>query len=151
MTSQVIKTIFYIALSIFFLGQAQSAGIFIYDPFSNVLLNVFLFPLITFIFILRSSSAKVTSLYTYALVSSGISFLISLHRAWAFNFAKNGFQEIVHFAFMPSFSFALRLGVDGISLFFILLTNFFIFLCILSLSPQAPRLHEALLYLFFLQ
>jgi len=62
-----------------------------------------------------------------------------------------GFQDVVHFALRPSFNFSLRLGVDGISLFFILLTNFFIFLCILSLAPQRARLMEALLYLFFLQ
>lgn len=151
MINQIIKPIVYIVVSIFFLSQGNLFGYLPYDPFSDILLNVLLFPLVTFLFILRGTTFKTTSLYKYSLISSGVSFILSLHRAWVFNFAKNGFQDIVHFSFRPSFSFALRLGVDGISLFFILLTNLFIFLCILSLSPQTPRLHEALLYLFFLQ
>jgi NADH:ubiquinone oxidoreductase subunit 4 (subunit M) len=64
---------------------------------------------------------------------------------------KGGFQSTYSFYLAPSFSFALRLGVDGISIFFVLLTNLFIYLCILSLNPSTLKLSEALIHLFFLQ
>ena len=131
-----------------FLGKAE---LFPFYPFSDLLLKVLILPLITFFILLRGSSLNNNTVYYYSLLSSGISFILSLLLGWYISFSKNGFQDVVHFALMPSFTFALRLGVDGISIFFILLTNFFIFLCILSLSPQRARLHEALRYLFFLQ
>jgi len=89
--------------------------------------------------------------YKYALVMSGISFILSLILVGALNYGKGGFQETFNFRLVPSFTIALRIGVDGISIFFIVLTNLFIFLCILSLAPSTFRLQEALLYLFFLQ
>jgi len=131
-----------------FLGKGDQFPFYI---FSDIILKVLILPLLTFFIILRGVTYNSKSLYKYALISSGISFIFALLLTWYVSFTKNGFQDVAHFAFIPSFSFSLRLGVDGISIFFILLTNFFIFLCILSLSPKSPRLHEALLYLFFLQ
>jgi NADH:ubiquinone oxidoreductase subunit 4 (subunit M) len=64
---------------------------------------------------------------------------------------KGGFQSTYSFYLVPSFSFSLRLGVDGISIFFVLLTNLFIYLCILSLNTTTLKLSEALIHLFFLQ
>ncbi len=118
---------------------------------SDLLLAVLLFPLLSFFFLLRGSSWSVKAQYKYALLLSSISFILSRALAGVLNFGKGGFQETFYFSLIPSFTFALRLGVDGISLFFILLTNLFIFLCILSLTPATFRLHEAILYLVFLQ
>jgi NADH-quinone oxidoreductase subunit M len=145
------NNLFFLLQNVFVLTIAFQLGFLPINLFSDVLINVLLFPLISFIFVIVNSSITNKFIYKYSLLFSGFSFILSLYIACLFNFEKNGFQDIIHFAFMPSFSFSLRLGVDGISLFFILLTNFFIFLCILSLSVDTPRLHEALLYLFFLQ
>lgn len=117
----------------------------------HILLYVLLFPLISFFAIRRTSSMSNYVIYVTALIFSAISLFLSFELVAFFNFSKNGFQDIFHFNFIPSFDFSLRLGVDGISIFFILLTNIFIFLCILSLSPSTMRLNEALLYLSFLQ
>lgn len=133
------------------LNLLTKAETFAFYPFSDLLILVLIFPLITFFFILRGSSINNNTLYSYSLISSGLSVVLSLLLGWYVSFIKTGFQDVVHFALRPSFSFALRLGVDGISIFFILLTNLFIFLCILSLSSNRTRLHEALRYLFFLQ
>jgi NADH:ubiquinone oxidoreductase subunit 4 (subunit M) len=46
---------------------------------------------------------------------------------------------------------AIKFGVDGISLFFVVLTNIFIYLCILTLNKDTLRLKEVLLHLLFLQ
>ena len=120
-------------------------------PVADILLTVLAFPLITFIILLIGGFWKQEFQYKFSLISAGISFLLSLILWGALRAGKGGFQETFRFSLIPSFTFALRLGVDGISLFFIILTNIFIFLCILSLTPSTFRLHEALLYLFFLQ
>jgi len=119
---------------------------------SDVLFSVFILPLISFIIIFIFSNYWTTkSQYQFSLIISGISFICSLILVGALNFGKSGFQETFYFNIVPSFSIALRIGVDGISIFFIILTNLFIFLCILSLTPTTFKLNEALLYLFFLQ
>lgn len=115
------------------------------------LVSVFLVPLATFMFIFLFSAAKRKFLYRVSLYSTAVSFLFSLVLWGNLSSIMGGFQETFQFTYIPSLSFALRFGVDGISLFFVLLTNFFIFLCILSLSPATPRLVEALLHLIFLQ
>lgn len=117
----------------------------------DILVIVFILPLITLIFIRLCANLKNSFLYTTALYSTAISFLASLILWGGRSARKGGFQETFQFTFLPSFSFALRFGVDGISLFFVILTNLFIFLCMLSLTPSTPRLTEALLHLIFLQ
>ena len=52
---------------------------------------------------------------------------------------------------VPSFNFEFALGIDSISLLFLLLTNLFIYLCILSLPTYQERFNEIMLYLIFLQ
>jgi NADH:ubiquinone oxidoreductase subunit 4 (subunit M) len=64
---------------------------------------------------------------------------------------QGGVQTTYRFCIAPEFSFSLRFGVDGISIFFIILTNIFIYFCILSLTTATPKLSEALIHLFFLQ
>ena len=118
---------------------------------SDLLHTVLFFPLVVFIFLFRGSSWTNEFQYKYSLLSAGIGFLLSIFLLSAIIYEKGGFQETIYFTLIPSFSFALRLGIDGISIFFINLTNLFIFLCIISLTPTTFRLKEALLYLFFLQ
>jgi NADH-quinone oxidoreductase subunit M len=63
----------------------------------------------------------------------------------------SGFQYTSTWQMIPSLPFALRFGVDGISIFFILLTNIFIYLSILSLNVNHEKLKDVLLHLLFLQ
>ena len=132
-----------------FLGKNELS--FIY--FNNdVLLTVFIIPLISFIILFVFGTYwTATVQYQYSLLIAGLSFIYSLILVGALDFSKSGFQETFYFNVIPSFSIALRIGVDGISIFFIVLTNLFIFLCILSLTNSTFKLNEALLYLFFLQ
>ncbi len=119
---------------------------------NDVLFTVFVLPLISFIILFIFGNYWTTTIqYQYSLIIAGISFIYSLILVGVLNFGKSGFQETFYFSVIPSFSVAFRIGVDGISIFFIILTNLFIFLCILSLTPSTFKLNEALLYLFFLQ
>ena len=108
-------------------------------------------PLCTLFILQRISSITFEKQYKIALISSSISFILSIILWGAFSAEKGGFQETFRFTLIPTFNYSLRLGVDGISIFFLELTNLFIFLCILSLNSNTPRLQEALFHLFFLQ
>ena len=117
----------------------------------DLLLTTLLLPLISLIFVYIASPLGNEKLYNISLFSSIISFIMSL-LLWIFmEEVKGGFQSTYSFYLVPSFSFSLRLGVDGISIFFLLLTNLFIYLCILSLNTTTLKLSEALIHLFFLQ
>jgi len=64
---------------------------------------------------------------------------------------KGGFQSTYSLTFIPTYTLSLNLGVDGISIFFVVLTNLFIYFCIFSLDTNTPKLAEALFHLFLLQ
>jgi len=103
--------------------------------------------------------------YKISLTGAGFSFIISifllilrkvkgygmLDTFKLYNMVESGFYSTVYFGLIPGFFINCRIGIDGISIFFILLTNLFIFLCIFNLSPITLRLKEARIYLFFLQ
>lgn len=61
------------------------------------------------------------------------------------------FQFQTSIFLVPSMNFNILLGVDGISIYFLILTNLITYLCILSLEPTQKRFYEVLIYLFFLQ
>lgn len=90
-------------------------------------------------------------MYKFALGSTVFSFLLSLFLWFSFEEVKGGFQFSYILFIVPSLPIGLKLGVDGISIFFVLLTNLFIYLCILSLNTNTFKLQEVLLHLFFLQ
>lgn len=52
---------------------------------------------------------------------------------------------------ISSFDFEIWIGMDGISLLFIILTNLFIYLSIFSLPEKQKKMQEILIYLFLLQ
>ena len=114
------------------------------------LLDVFFLPLISLIIIYIAKPLSEITLYNISLGLSIVSFIFSLFLWFSMDEVLGGFQATYSFNIIPSFHFPLHLGADSISIFFILLTNFFIYLCILSLKVTTPKLSEALIYLFFL-
>ena len=114
---------------------------------------IFVFPLLAFsIMFVLGDKWKTQTQYELALCRGGGSFIHSLIFVFRYAFSyQTGFRETMIFNIIPTFTISLRMGIDGLSIFFVVLTNLFIFLCILSLSPATYKLNEALLYLFFLQ
>lgn len=131
-----------------FLGKGEAFPLLFND---NMLLIILLVPLLSIFILFFTSVSGNNFMYKFALGSTAISFLISLFLWYSFEEVKGGFQFTYTLFLVPSLPFGLRLGVDGISIFFILLTNLFIYLCILSLNVNTHRLHEVLLHLLFLQ
>lgn len=111
-----------------------------------------LLPLLTIILVyLANIFLSTSTVYQISLISSVISFWLSLLLWFELDESKGGFQALYTFYVLPTQFFELRLGVDGISIFFLLLTNIFTYLCILSLNSTTFKITEALLYLFLLQ
>ena len=134
-----------------------SLNLFFFETFyvftpQNLLSIMLLLALLTIVVLyLLNSFVSTTLLYQIGLASAMLSIWCSLILWFQLDLAKGGFQAIYTFYVIPSFSFEIRLGVDGVSIFFLILTNLFTYLCILSLSPSTLKLNEALIYLFLLQ
>jgi NADH-quinone oxidoreductase subunit M len=83
-----------------------------------------------------------------ALVSSLVVFAATLYLWWQFNPASADFQFVERHAWLPQFGITYHLGVDGISLFLIVLTGF---LTPLALLSSWQSVHKSLkLFSFFL-
>jgi NADH-quinone oxidoreductase subunit M len=130
------------------LGKGEQFPLFINE---NLLVLTLILPLASIIILYTTENFGKNFMYKFALYSSATSFLLSLFLWYSFEEVKGGFQWTYSFFLVPSLPFALRFGVDGVSIFFIILTNIFIYLCILSLNTSTLRLQEVLMHLFFLQ
>lgn len=117
----------------------------------NILLFILMVPLFSIFILFAISSLGNDLMYKFSLASTVFSFLLSLFLWYSFEEVKGGFQFTYTLFIVPSLPFGLKLGVDGISIFFVLLTNLFIYLCILSLNVNTFKLQEVLLHLLFLQ
>ena len=67
-----------------------------------------------------------------ALLTAGTTFVLSLGIWFNFDTTQAGFQFVERSEWMPTFGIAYHMGVDGISMLFVLLTTLLIPLCILA-------------------
>jgi len=67
-----------------------------------------------------------------ALSTSSLSFVWSLLLWIFFDSSSTKFQFIEYFCWFPSFNIHFFLGIDGVSLFFVILSTFLVFICVLS-------------------
>ena len=97
----------------------------------NPLILTSLSPLIGIIFLsfIKSSSTKFCRLI--ALINSGFTFLLSLTIWICFDEGTSLMQYNVSYSWIKSLNLYYIIGVDGISIFFIILTTFLVLLCIL--------------------
>lgn len=143
------KIFFIIGNSLLLIGLIN---IFVQFNVNLLLLNL-LVPLLTILFIYLFSNHSKKFIHKIGLYSSFFSFFISICM-WIFMSHANTayFNYKFSIFLIPSLNFDILLGVDGISLLFILLTNLFIYLCILSLPHNyTKQFNEILIYLFLLQ
>lgn len=86
-----------------------------------------------FIFSIRGDAALVARNARFsALYASGFTFLLSLFALSRFNKAEAEFQFVEKTDWFPALGISYHLGVDGISIFFIVLSAFLTPLCILA-------------------
>lgn len=117
----------------------------------NLLIYVLTFPIIGILFLLLVPSREIRLLKFIALNSACFSFIGSLLLWGSFSKSVGFFQFLVKLTWFPLLTLNFTLGVDGISIFFILLTTLLIPLCILaSWNSVGHSLKEFLIAFLFL-
>lgn len=99
--------------------------------FNNLLLFTLLSPLIGIFLLIILPSSKKNLLKTIALLSSFLSFVFSLFVWGLFDKSIGSYQFVVQYYWISELNLNFTLGIDGISILFLLLSTFLIILCIL--------------------
>lgn len=124
----------------------------IQDTLLFTIVNLPLFGFLLLAFNNHSDNFKAVK-YTYkvgifiSIFNCMLSFLLWRY----FDYLILGFQFVDKLLQIPVFNYEVLIGVDGFSLYFIILTNIIIFLCIVSLTPSTIQLRSLISLLFLLQ
>ena len=97
----------------------------------NIINYLLILPLFGVLSLLLIPSWYYMLLKKTALLFSSITFILSLFLWVGFNASLGQFQYTSKLIWIPSLNVNFTVGVDGISLFFILLTTLLIFICLL--------------------
>jgi proton-translocating NADH-quinone oxidoreductase chain M len=117
----------------------------------NLLVYILLFPIFGILFLLLVPSNEKKLLKIIALNFSCLSFIGSLILWFFFNNYSGSFQYVSTIFWLNSLNLNFTLGIDGISIFFLLLTTLLIPLCILtSWNSISNNLKEFLIAFLFL-
>jgi NADH-quinone oxidoreductase subunit M len=105
-------------------------------------------PLLAGVFVLCMQREQLNATRRAAFFLSLIPFALSLDMLWGFDATDGGMQFVESFAWIPQFNIRYQLGVDGLSLWLVLLTTFLTPLVVLAAwSDVHKRLKE---YMFFM-
>lgn len=107
---------------------------------TNLLIFILVVPLIGTFLLLCIPSSNDSILKAVALNISCIVYIISLFLWVFFNKSIGSFQFVSRILWIPFLNLNFSIGIDGISLFFVLLTTLLIFLCIL-ISWTSVKVH----------
>ena len=117
----------------------------------NLLIYILMFPIIGILLLLLVPSREIRLLKFIGLNAACSSFIGSLLLWGSFSKSIGFFQFVVKLTWFPLLTLNFTVGVDGISLFFILLTSLLIPLCILtSWNSVGHSLKEFLIAFLFL-
>lgn len=89
-------------------------------------------PLVGVFCLLFVPEEKNSLIKTISLLTCSLTFIFSLFFWIFFDCSTSKFQYIEHFYWSSLFNIHFFLGVDGISLFFVILSTFLVFICVLS-------------------
>jgi NADH:ubiquinone oxidoreductase subunit 4 (subunit M) len=117
--------------------------------FTVILLWLILIPIVGILTIIGIPKVKNNLIKFVAFTTSLITFVFSLFLFILFDNSTSKFQFLEYFEWLPIANLHLFLGVDGISLFFILLSTLLICICILT-SWSSVSMHEKEYYICFL-
>lgn len=88
------------------------------------------------------------SIRAYAIGVSAIEFLLSLLVWAAFNTNTTGYQFVEFFPLIPSYGLSYYLGIDGISLFLVILSTFITMISLIALNEKRDLKNLVLTILF---
>jgi len=97
----------------------------------NLLIYLLMLPLFGVFQLLNTPSSDLKSLKIISFRTSCITFLLSFYMTIIFKPTVGTFQFVTKNSWLHLLNVNLNLGIDGISLFFVLLTTLLIALCLL--------------------
>jgi NADH-quinone oxidoreductase subunit M len=103
------------------------------------------------ILLFRNNTSRPNSIRNFALVIAILAFIFSLHLITNFESSSSDFQFRIDVPWIPSFGITYSMGVDGISLFLILLTTLLTPLAILASWSITTRLKEYFIFMLLLE
>src|SRR5438132_4642790 len=118
---------------------------------SNILTIVTFMPAVGALLLLFYNREHVRSIRMFALIVTLVTFVFSLHLIAHFDSSNPDFQFALKIPWMPSFGIDYSMGVDGISLFLILLTTLLTPLSILASWSVHERLKEYFVFMLLLE
>ena len=105
-----------------------------------------------FVFIKSSHKASDQNLFAMGLWISFITFLLNVVLLFNYDFANSGLQFVEQYNWIEAYNITYKVGVDGLSVFFILLTTLLTPLCILiSKDSIKSRLKEYIILFLMLE
>ena len=122
------------------------------DLSSSLLLTTLLLPVAGIVAILLMPSSNISLIRNTALVTSLLTFFVSLFLWINFDKSAPGFQFVDTFTWFSQLNIHFSIGIDGISLFFIILTTFLIPVCLLvSWNRIKVYLKEYMIFFLLLE
>src|SRR3989475_5904999 len=118
---------------------------------SNILTIVTFMPAAGALLLLFYNRGHGRSIRMFALLVTLLTFIFSLHLVAHFDSSNPDFQFGLKIPWMPSFGIDYAIGVDGLSLFLILLTTFLTPLAILASWSVHDRLKEYFIFMLLLE
>ena len=118
---------------------------------SNILTIVTFMPAVGALLLLFYNREHVRSIRMFALIVTLVTFVFSLHLVAHFDSSNPDFQFALKIPWMPSFGIDYSMGVDGTSLFLILLTTLLTPLSILASWSVHERLKEYFIFMLLLE
>jgi len=116
--------------------------------FDFILSWLILIPFIGILIILGTPKTQVGLIKLCAFVTSLVTFIYSLFLFVLFDNSTSKFQFLEYLEWLPSLNLHLFIGVDGISVFFILLSTFLISVCILTSWDSVVKHEKDIIFVF---
>jgi NADH-quinone oxidoreductase subunit M len=118
---------------------------------SNILTIITFTPAIGALLLLFYNRDHVRSIRAFTLIITVLTFVFSIHLITYFDSASPDFQFALKVPWIPSFGIDYAMGVDGISLFLILLTTVLTPLAVLASWSIHERLKEYFIFMLLLE
>jgi NADH-quinone oxidoreductase subunit M len=122
------------------------------DALNNTILTIVTFmPALGAVLLLFFNRKNVRAIRAFSLLIAGVTFVLSLHLIAHFNSSRSDFQFLVNIPWIPSVGISYHMGVDGISVFLILLATVLTPLAILASWSVSDRAKEYFVFMLMLE
>jgi NADH-quinone oxidoreductase subunit M len=117
----------------------------------NILTLVTFAPTAGAVLLLLFKGASVKAIRAFSLIITLLTFILSLYLALRFNSATSDFQFVVNLPWIPSVGIDYHMGVDGVSVFLVLLATVLTPLAVLASWSVSNRVKEYFLFMLLLE